>query len=81
MCSGPFGILVIPPDYDGTIEQVSLRSGPALLIVNNGDNRKCFMCPDAGELYLWWNRAGWSYRLSGAGVSQEQAIRIANSIG
>jgi hypothetical protein len=76
----PFGILLIPPDYKGNVRPVFLKSGPAVLVENNNDDRTCLGCPHPGELALEWHAGDRTYTLVAAGVSQERAIEIANSM-
>jgi hypothetical protein len=78
--ANPFGIMLIPHDFKGSVRHVLLKFGPAVLVENDNDDRICFGCPHTGELALDWYTPDRFYRLRAAGVSPERAIEIANSM-
>jgi hypothetical protein len=78
--ANPFGIVTVPADFNGTLRQISLRSGQALLIENVGDYRKCAVCPAVGQILVQWNTPEREFMMYGAGISQERMIEIANSL-
>jgi hypothetical protein len=78
--ANPFGILLVPPDYKGTVREVPLPSGSAILIENDGDLRRCMNCPEIGEIAIQWNTSDRSYRMLAHGLSQNHVIDIANSV-